>query len=272
MKTSTNDYRNEKKVDMAEPKKTPLTIKKIVRKINAITYSYFAKIENYQPNIKFLSNIKNKKKSYSQTGEDLIIKTALGELGINKPTYLDIGAHHPYYLNNTALFYKSGSRGVNIEPDPALFEKFIKFRKKDINLNIGIADKSGSLLLYIISSPTLNTFSEKEARHYEKLGYPIVDTKKIKVMDINALLKKYFKKSSPNLLSVDVEGLDYKILKAIDYKNYSPEIICAETIVFSKDGSGKKDLRITRLLENNGYKVYADTKINTIYIKTIISE
>lgn len=254
------------------PSKASGLISRATKKIVTIKKNAFDRFKNFQPSSKVLSGIKNSKKTYSQTGEDIIIRTALNELGIAKPTYLDIGAHHPYYLNNTALFYRQGSRGVNIEPDPSLFENFKKFRKKDINLNIGIADKSGSLILYIISSPTLNTFSEKEAKYYEKLGYPIVDSKKIKVMDINSVFKMYFKKSSPDLLSVDVEGLDYQIVKAIDFKKYSPKIICAETIEFSKDGSGKKDLRISNLLTKKGYKVYADTKINTIYIKTTASE
>ena len=64
----------------------------------------------YQTKTKMISSLKNSKKSYSQTGEDIIIKTALADLGISKPSYLDIGAHHPYYLNNTALFYKQGSQ------------------------------------------------------------------------------------------------------------------------------------------------------------------
>jgi hypothetical protein len=87
------------------------------------------------------------------------------------------------------------------------------------------------------------------------------------VANINTIIKKYFGNKTPNLLSVDVEGLDYKILKSLDFKKYSPEIICAETIEFSKDGTGNKNDRIPKLLASNGYIVYADTKINTIFIK-----
>lgn len=213
------------------------------------------------------SRTKFRKTSFSQCGEDLIINHILGEKGIKRPTYLDIGAHDPYYLNNTALFYLSGSRGVNIEPDPELFKRFIRPRKKDVNLNIGVAEKNGILELHIMSSPTLNTFSKKEAKEYEKKGYPIVKIQKIRVCNINTLLRRYFNKSAPNILSIDIEGLDYQILNLIDYARYSPDIICAETIEFTNDGTGSKDERITRLLKRNGYSVYADTKINTIYVK-----
>jgi hypothetical protein len=39
---------------------------------------------------------------------DVIVKFIFDCIGISKPTYLDVGAHHPY-ISNTALFYESGS-------------------------------------------------------------------------------------------------------------------------------------------------------------------
>lgn len=102
---------------------------------------------------------KYEKKSFSQSGEDLIVKFIIDNLGINKPTYIDIGAHHPYFISNTALFYKNGCRGINIEPDPPLFKVFLKYRKEDVNLNIGISDCNSESDFYIISASTLNTFS-----------------------------------------------------------------------------------------------------------------
>jgi hypothetical protein len=46
------------------------------------------------------------KVSYSQSGEDLIVRVYFDILGITNPTYIDIGAHHPYFISNTALFYE----------------------------------------------------------------------------------------------------------------------------------------------------------------------
>jgi hypothetical protein len=56
--------------------------------------------------------------SYSQCGEDLIVRCVFDFMKIPSPTYLDIGAHHPQHLSNTFLFYQQGAHGVNIEPDP----------------------------------------------------------------------------------------------------------------------------------------------------------
>lgn len=55
--------------------------------------------------------------SFSQAGEDRIVTFVFGTLRVSRPSYLDIGAYHPYHLSNTALLHLGGSRGINIEPD-----------------------------------------------------------------------------------------------------------------------------------------------------------
>jgi FkbM family methyltransferase len=151
----------------------------------------------------------NYHKSYSQCGEDLIVKYIFDVIGISNPSYLDIGAHHPFSLSNTALFYKMGSRGVNVEPDPVLFLEIAHNRKRDINLNIGVAEKEGILDFYIIDNPVLNTFSKKEADEYCQKGeYKILKTLKVKVISPQQLIADYCNNEFPQFLSIDAEGID----------------------------------------------------------------
>jgi len=215
-----------------------------------------------------LSRLKNKfKKSYSQTGEDLIIDYIFNVLGINKPTYLDIGAFDYSKMNNTYLFYQRGLRGVCIEPDPILFEKFKKRRPADTCLNVGItADKNSLLDFYIMSSKTLNTFSEEEAKKNESMGYRIEKITKIETRSINSILDQYFT-IAPNLISLDVEGLDLEILERLDFNRHRPDVLCVETIDFA-DGKEVKNTGIIRLLESEDYLVFADTHINTIFVNS----
>src|SRR5207244_13514538 len=72
--------------------------------------------------------------SYSQYGEDLIVRFALENLRIQHPRYIDIGANQPFSGSNTAIFHESGSRGINIETDPYLFESFQRLCTRTINL------------------------------------------------------------------------------------------------------------------------------------------
>jgi len=206
------------------------------------------------------------KKSFSQSGEDLIVKYLFDNLGISKPVYIDIGAHHPRYINNTAIFYDSGSTGVNIEPDSTLFEAFIKDRPLDTNLNVGISPKSSKLDFYLMSAPTLNTFSREETKNFVKEGYSIVGKVKIKTHNINDIIGEHLG-YSPDFINLDAEGLDFEILESFDFEKYSPIVWCIETISFSQKGHGVKDKELIRFVESKGYMLYADTNINSIFIK-----
>jgi FkbM family methyltransferase len=229
-------------------------IKKIWKKI-FILFSLAIKI--FRPNYK---------KSYSQGGEDLIISHILKILKIEKPTYLDVGAFHPTHMNNTYLFYQKGSSGVCVEPDPYLYKKFRNKRKRDKCLNCGVgANSIKEADFYIISSKTLNTFSEKEARHMEKnTKQKIEKIIKIPLRNINEIIGENFK-SRPNIVSIDVEGWDYEIIKTFNFEKYLPEIFCIETITYSETGEEKKIKEIMDFMISKNYFVYADTYINTIF-------
>jgi FkbM family methyltransferase len=213
------------------------------------------------------------KTSFSQSGEDLIVKFLFDELQIKNPSYIDIGAHHPYYLSNTALFYQAGSRGINIEPDPQLFKRFTKYRKKDINLNIGVGETEGEADFYLISSPTLNTFSRQEAENYRHEGdYQITAVVKTQLNSLHHIIETINHGVFPHFLNLDAEGIDELIIKSIDYSVKYPIVMCVETISFSTSRKGIKNKPLIDFILDRGYLVYADTYINTIFVKKDIWE
>ncbi len=208
------------------------------------------------------------KKSYSQLGEDIIINFLFEQHGIKYPSYIDIGAHDPKYLSNTAFFYDKGCTGINIEPNPVLFKNIKKIRKKDININCGVGSKNEPLDFYLMSAPTMSTFSKSNCDELvEKHGFKVIDTIKIEVYSLEYLIEKYNNGIFPDFLSLDAEGLDYEILNTIDFDNKAPKVICVETIEYSSDLSGKKEKEIIDFLVTKGYRVFADTFVNTIFEK-----
>ncbi len=212
--------------------------------------------------------LRYKKNSYSQCGEDRILEFIFSELGIINPTYIDIGAYHPFKLSNTALLYKKGNRGINIEPNPILFKKFLKYRTQDINLNMGISDKKGKIDFYIVNVPTLSTFSKETVEKYKKQGnFFIEKIVPVNVDTIESVINDYCNGNFPDFLSLDAEGIDNLILKNLDYDENSPKVICVETISFATDGTGEKDHKLISYLEGEGYLNFADTYINTIFVK-----
>ena len=114
--------------------------------------------------------------SYSQSGEDIIVAQLLNQFDITMPSYLDIGANEPILLNNTYHFYRKGCWGVCIEPNPRLFRRLRRVRRRDTCLRAGVSDETNSSArFYRMSAHTLGTFSREEAAAYERLGYPIVE-------------------------------------------------------------------------------------------------
>lgn len=57
------------------------------------------------------------------------------------------------------------------------------------------------------------------------------------------------------------------ILEQIDYENNYPKVNCVETVEFTNDGTGAKNTKLISFLESKGYFIYADTYINTIFVK-----
>ncbi|MDD1606885.1 MAG: FkbM family methyltransferase, partial [Methylococcaceae bacterium] len=74
----------------------------------------------------------------------------------------------------------------------------------------------------------------------------------------------------PDFLSLDVEGLDLKILQSFNFVKWRPKVICVETITYSEKCDGKKIKDIEILLIEKGYFSYADTHINTIFVDKAI--
>lgn len=166
--------------------------------------------------------------TYAQHGDDLMILNLFDLMGIHKPSYLDIGAHHPVKLSNTKLLYDRGSNGVNVEANPHLINEFNRHRPEDINICCGVGVNSGSAKFYMYDDCSgLNTFSLDET----KIMSGVMGVKReieLPVKTLDEIIKEYCDGICPNLLNVDAEGWDYDILSSYDFIS-SPVIICVET-------------------------------------------
>ena len=60
----------------------------------------------------YFGQIRNRRISYSQEGEDLVVDRLLN--GKRNGFYVEVGCHHPYRYSNTFMFYKKGWRGICI--------------------------------------------------------------------------------------------------------------------------------------------------------------
>lgn len=205
--------------------------------------------------------------SYSQCGEDLIVQYIFDRRNIAKPSYLDIGANHPYFLSNTALFYRKGCKGITIEANPQLARLFESHRKKGVSLNVGISDNEDELDFFIMKDDTLSTFSKKEADEMIAAGKELNIVKKIKLITITKVLNDYCAGKFPDFLSLDVEGMDLQILRSIDFGKSFPKVICVEAANYSPIGAGSRREELIEFLVSKDYYEYANTNLNAIMVK-----
>lgn len=205
--------------------------------------------------------------TFSQAGEDAIIYNLLYQAGIRKPSYLELGVCHPWDGNNTYKFYLLGARGVLVEADETQIQMIKTARPADKVLNIGVSFTGEEEAdFFVFSEKSVSTFSRQEAMIREEKGNKIMKTVKVPLKTINQIVEENFQ-HYPDILSIDIEGLDFEVLSQLDYERYPIPVICAETCTYSVNHIRPKDTRIEKLLVSKGYFLYADTYLNGIFVQ-----
>ena len=204
-------------------------------------------------------------RTYSQKGEDLIVRGIFDCLDIERPSYMDVGANSPFGLSNTALFYRNGSRGINIEPNPILFRRIAQVRTEDINIMAGIGTSQGTMSFYVMNADTLSTFSKSSADEYcQKHGFKIVDVMQVKVETLRHVVSEYCGGVFPDFMSLDTEGLDEMILSSLKDCPSLPKVICTETWDYGLKTHHIPE--ICAILKPLGYMLLIDNHLNSIFV------
>ena len=200
-------------------------------------------------------------KSYSQEGEDRILQRIFAKK--KRGFYVDVGAHHPCRFSNTYFFYRRGWRGINIEPNPEAMHVFQSIRKGDINLQFGVSKNAENLTYYFFDEPALNTFdSELVKWRLANTPYKVVRTSDILVERLDHILAKYLPPDvAIDFLSVDVEGLDFAVLKSNNWKLYRPKCVLVEALQKSLEDAMQGDIFL--FMSDHGYELFAKT-FNTL--------
>jgi len=163
--------------------------------------------------------------SYAQNFEDVMLWRALKHVKCG--FYIDVGANDPVIDSVTKLFYDSGWRGINVEPDEQWFLKLEAERPRDINLQCAAADYDGELNFYVLPNTGLSTSNKTIAeRHEHERNY----TKQIQTVSARTLTEicEQYNTSSIHFLKVDVEGAEKAVLDGLDLQMVRPWIVIVE--------------------------------------------
>ena len=204
---------------------------------------------------------------YSQEGEDMVLRRIFD--GKREGFFVDVGAHHPSRFSNTQYFYRRGWRGINIEPNPDAISVFQRCRKSDVNLQYGVAETQGVLKYYRFDEPALNSFDAALVQdRLDNTSYKVIDTILVPVRRLDEILSEHLSAGQHiDFLTIDVEGLDFEVLKSNNWSLYRPSCVLVEALESSLDDAANNELY--KFMKENDYTLFAKT-FNTWIFRAVL--
>lgn len=208
---------------------------------------------------------------YSQCQEDLFLNEFIFFNKTNG-TYIELGALDGQLYSNTKFFEdKLNWKGILIEPHPEKFKILKKKRPNNFLFNELVSCYNEPLnFMYFVDnmaavSSVENTLSDHHKRTYfESNNEDMKSLKKdsilIKPKSLTEIVKSTNLKHI-DLLSLDVEGHEYEVLKSWDF-SIPINVILIEAL----DIEPEKDELCRQLILKNNYKFLKKFKHNEIYI------
>jgi FkbM family methyltransferase len=144
-----------------------------------------------------------------------------------RSTFLEIGACDGEYKSNCSLLEKSGWVGMAIEPNPIYREQFSRNRSSEF-LNHALLPREpkgkGPVLSFDPQLPSSGKISFLREDLLEEAATSI------SYITVKKLVRHWREKfqDDPVYVSIDVEGLDFEILKSFWKECFRPELISIE--------------------------------------------
>jgi Methyltransferase FkbM domain len=187
-----------------------------------------------QSMMSLLEEVRAMRISYSQFGEDLVVRMHfMGNFDNSVGRFIDVGAFHPFKYSNTMLLSQLGWRGINIDCNPVKIAGFKKLRPQDYNICAAVGEGPRDMVyLEYLGEGLTNRIAEAG----EKNLLSAIGEKPLKVMPIrvttltNVIEQSAFRGQHFHYLNVDCEGQDLSVLRGLDFSRYSPDLITAEAL------------------------------------------
>lgn len=205
--------------------------------------------------------------SYAQNFEDIVLKRIFSYLGPSKGKYIDVGARHSQEDSVTYLFHLNDWTGINIEPDPYLFDDLDLARIKDINLNCAVSDDIGTAVLHSTGRGAYKGLSTLDNTNATNLNNIFIQTEEVEVnlKSLNSIIEENnWQNEEIHFLKIDVEGSEFKVLKSIDLQKYRPIVLVVESTMPMT--TIKNHMIFEDYIINNNYTFCLFDGLNRFYV------
>jgi FkbM family methyltransferase len=207
------------------------------------------------------------RRAYSQEGEDLVLHRVFERQAHG--IYVDVGAHHPFRFSNTCLLHQRGWRGINVDAMPGSMALFNRFRRGDVNLEVGVGLEKRTLEFHLFQEPALNTFDSGLANDRQKEGWARQRTIEVPCLPLYEILTENLHKlgaSTIDLLTVDVEGFDIEVLESNDWNRFSPRALVVE--ILDKDIVELTQSKVYEYCAAKGYRAHAKLHHSVVFLRS----
>ncbi len=212
----------------------------------------------------YIKNFYKKKTGYySQWGEDRYISEFFKNK--KKGFYFDIGCYHPIKYSNTCLLYKNGWSGVNIDANRTSIDLFNIARPKDNNICAAISDNNNLTEYFVdnIMGP-VNTLDRETYEKFKSVFFKNMHVRKIKTLKLEDIEEHNLLIKKTDFLNIDIEGLDFKVLKQINLRNSNISLVGIETHL--PNGSKTQDSDdIFRYLKDHSFTIFKRVIATTLF-------
>jgi len=176
--------------------------------------------------------------------------------------YVDVGCHSPEDHSNTYLLYQMGWSGLCVDANRDLLMKFRKVRPRDRVECVCVGETPGEATFVIASDPKVSHVA----------GGALVDARAgdearriaIPVKSLQQLFEEHNVPSSIGLLSIDVEGVDFAVLRSFDLRRWRPHLILIE--IHDLDLENCSANEVVSFLRSAGYRLVGYNTYNALFL------
>lgn len=207
---------------------------------------------------------------FGQWAEDALVRK-LFPGSLKRGVYMDIGAYHPFVHSNTAFFWLSGWRGINIDANPNSIALFKRVRPGDLNVWKAIIPdaqfQSGqtSVRLHLPKLPDLKSGISATGTVSRALDPGDGRTLEVPAQSIGALIEEQ-SITGIDYLNIDIEGHDLAILCELDLEKLGPQVVSIEDFCQDFADPGRSD--IASEMKNRGYTLMGRAGPTSIFVRT----
>lgn len=198
-------------------------------------------------------------RSYSVNFEDVLLDRVFGNT--SDGFFVDVGAAHPVMENDLYALYSRGWRGVNVEPSTAWFADIERLRPHDRNLNIALSDRQEERTYYEVTDTGLSTLDPDEAMRCREQGWQVVEHR-MQTRTLASILEERPPQRF-DILKVDVEGLEERVLLGNDWDRFRPTLIMVEATL--PERRTRRRTGIADLLASQRYRHLHFDGLNDFY-------